>query len=70
MEMVKDTTEEVQKRQLIWFGHISRMKERKWTRKILEWVPQEKLKRGRPRRGWRDDIKEAMEARDRAEEGC
>jgi hypothetical protein len=37
---------------------------------ILEWVPQEKRKQGRPKRGWRDDVKEATEARDRAEQDC
>jgi hypothetical protein len=37
---------------------------------VLEWVQQEKGKGGRPRRGWRDDVKEGTEARDRAEEDC
>jgi hypothetical protein len=36
--------------------------------KVLECVPQEKCKGGRPRRGWRVDIKEATGARDIAKE--
>jgi hypothetical protein len=35
----------------------------RWPRNVLEWVPQERRERGRPRRGWREDTKEAMEAR-------
>jgi predicted transposase YdaD len=70
MEMEKDITDKVQERQLTWFGQTNRMDETRWPRKVLEWVPQEKGKRGRQRRGWRDDIKQGTEARGTAEEGC
>jgi hypothetical protein len=58
VEMEKDIIDEVQKRQLIWFGYGNRMEEKGWTRKVIKWVPQEKCKGGRQRRDWRDDIKE------------
>jgi hypothetical protein len=60
----------VQKQQLIWFGHTNRIGEKRLPKEVLKWVPQEKSKWGWPRRGWRDDIREAMEARDCAEEKC
>jgi hypothetical protein len=69
-EMEKDIVDEVQKRKLIWFGHTNRMDETGWPRKLLEWVPEEKCEGGRPRQGWRDEVKEAMEARDFADEVC
>lgn len=33
-----------------------------WAKRVLEWVPVERRKRGRPRRSWRDEI-DTMEAR-------
>jgi hypothetical protein len=36
----------------------------------FKWVSQEKRKVERPRQGWRDDIKKAMNPRDLAEESC
>jgi hypothetical protein len=68
VEMEKDITSEEKKRQLIRFGHTNKMDEKRLPREVQEWVPREKRKGGRPKRGWRDDIKEAMEARDFAEE--
>jgi hypothetical protein len=53
-----------------WFGRTDRMDKKRWPGKVLECVPQEKRERGRQRRGWRDDIKRAMEARNMAEEDC
>jgi hypothetical protein len=50
MEMEMDNTDEVQKRQLMWFGYTKRMDETRWPREAVEWVPQEKGDRGRPRR--------------------
>jgi hypothetical protein len=44
------------------------MDETRWPGKVIKRVSQEKRKRGRSRRGWRDDIKEAIEARDLEEE--
>jgi hypothetical protein len=64
MEIGKDIIVEVQKQQLIWFGHTNRMDEIRWPRKVLEWVPQEKRKQGQLRQEWRDYIKEVMEAMD------
>jgi hypothetical protein len=46
------------------------MDETRWTNKVLECVPQEGRKRGRQRRGWRDNIKETMGEREGAEEDC
>jgi hypothetical protein len=46
------------------------MEEMRRPRGVLKRVPQDRRKRGRPRKGWPGHIKEAMEARDLAEEDC
>lgn len=63
MQMDRHIHEHIEKRQLTWFGHVKRMNVNRWPRKILEWTPLERRKRGRPRRSWRDDINQAMTAR-------
>lgn len=70
MNMETDIAEEIEMRQLIWFGHTKRMEESRWPRKVLEWIPPERRKRGRPKRSWRDDIDGAMNSRNIAEELC
>ena len=39
------------------------MSEERLTKKILQCVPWERRKRGRPRHGWRDDVDEALQCR-------
>jgi predicted secreted protein len=48
MEVEKDATDKVQKRQLIRFGHGNGMEETGWPRESSGWVQQEENKRGRP----------------------
>jgi hypothetical protein len=48
MEVGKDVTGEVQKRQLIRFGHGNGMVETGWPRESTGWLQQEENKRGRP----------------------
>ena len=41
-----------------WAGHVARLKDHRWTRKILEWKPRNTTRnRGRPPTRWTDDIK-------------
>lgn len=69
MDKEQTVADEIERRQLVWFGHAKRM-ENRWPKRVLEWIPPERRKRGRPRRSWRDDIKEAMDARNLEEETC
>jgi hypothetical protein len=70
MKMERDIIGQMHKRHLIRFGHTNRTHETRWPRKVQEWLPREKRKGGRRKRGWRDGMKEAMEARDLAEGDC
>ena len=57
-----------------WGGHISRVKDGRWGKIILDWFPAEKRKRGRQKARWSDDITDFIKskhftkvAQDRAE---
>lgn len=40
-----------------WAGHVARIQDKRWTKKIIEWKgPMGKRKKGRPLRRWEDDI--------------
>ena len=42
-----------------WAGHISRLKDDRWTKRITTWKPYERKRlRGRPAKRWRDDLDE------------
>ena len=69
-KVVKSIIDDIDKKQLTWFGHVKRMEERRWPRKILDWGPPERRKRGRPRRSWRENVQEAMDARELDENTC
>lgn len=49
-------TEDIQINQLRWYGHVQRMAEDRIPKKILNWTPQGRRKRGRPRLSWREGI--------------
>lgn len=56
--------DEIRTKQLIWFGHVQRMNQERLPKKIIDWRPPGRRKRGRPRRSWRDGINEVLEERD------
>ena len=58
-----DIIETIEVKRLKWYGHIQRMSEERWPKKICEWTPENRRKRGRPRQAWKDDVFEAMENR-------
>ena len=46
--------EKVDRRVLRWFGHLERMDEGRWSRKVKEAKVEGRLERGRPMFGWLD----------------
>lgn len=63
MGIDKDTYTYIEEQRLIWYGHVRRADENRWIKKITDWSPIGKRKRGRPRRSFRDEVDEAMERR-------
>jgi hypothetical protein len=53
----------IEKKRLQWYGHVKRMPEERMPKLILEWVSEERRKRGRPRKTWMEGVHAAMAAR-------
>ena len=45
-----DIIDIIEKKRLQWYGHVKRMPEERIPKLIMEWVPLERRKRGRPRK--------------------
>jgi hypothetical protein len=54
MEVRKNILEEIEEKELRWFGHVKRMPGNRLPLKILEWEPEGKRRRGRPKERWMD----------------
>jgi hypothetical protein len=50
-------TETIEAEQLKWYGHMKCMEEDRLPKKIYEWTPIERKKRGRPRNTWKKKTK-------------
>ena len=56
----RDIVDEIRKSKLSWAGHVSRMRDDRWTSKVLHWYPRGvKRPLGRPPKRWEDFIKES-----------
>ena len=51
---VKGKPDIIERKRLQWYGHVKRMPEEKIPKLIMEWIPPERRKRGRPRKTWMD----------------
>lgn len=60
MGLKQDILHEIERKQLLWFGHVQRMQSNRLPKKLLDWQPQERRKRGRPRPGWRDNVEKTL----------
>ena len=54
---VKDVIVKIRKMKWKWAGHIARLNDNRWTKRLTEWQPRTgKRRRGRQKRRWRDEI--------------
>ena len=60
---VKGKPDIIEKKRLHWYGHVKRMPEERIAKLIMELVPLERRKRGRPRRTWMEGVQAAMKTR-------
>jgi hypothetical protein len=58
-----DIIDIIEKKKLQWYGHGKRMPEERIPKLILEWVPADRRKRGRPRKTSMEGVHAAMTAR-------
>ena len=55
--------DEITGKQLIWYGHVERMDPTRLPKIMINWKPEGRKKRGRPRRTWKDGIYTAVSER-------
>ncbi|XP_030747672.1 uncharacterized protein LOC115876121 [Sitophilus oryzae] len=60
----KTIVEEIESAQLKRYGHVRRMDNTRLPQKVLNWLPQKRRKRGRPRTNWMEGVKKVMSSRD------
>jgi len=59
-----DIIDSIQKKRLQWYGHVKRIPGERITKLIMEWIPRERRKRGRPQRKmWMERVQAAMTTR-------
>ncbi|CAG9833888.1 unnamed protein product [Diabrotica balteata] len=57
-------TTDIERKQLIWYGHVQRIEDTRLPKKIMQWVPPNRKKRGRPKKTWKEGVTKAMSTRD------
>jgi hypothetical protein len=57
MEVGKNVLEVTEEKQLRWFGHVKRIPGNRLPLIILEWEPEGKRRRGRPKERWIDGVR-------------
>jgi hypothetical protein len=58
-----DVIDITKKKRLQWYGHVKRMPEETIPKLIMDWIPQERRKRGRTRKTWMEGVQAAMATR-------
>ena len=58
-----DITDIIEKKRPQWYGQVKRMPEDRIPKLIVEWIPQERRKRGRPSKTWMERVQAAMTTR-------
>jgi hypothetical protein len=58
-----DITDIIERKRLQSYGHVKRMQEDRLPKLIMEWIPEKKKKRGRPRKTWMEGVRAAMKTR-------
>jgi hypothetical protein len=60
---VKGKPDIMEKKRLQWYGHVKRMPEERIPKLIMEWIPEERRRRGHPRKTWMERVQATMTTR-------
>ena len=63
-----DIIDVIEQKRLIWYGHVNRMSDKRLPKLIMEWIPEERRKRGRPKKTWLEGVYAAMKSRELKED--
>jgi hypothetical protein len=58
-----DIIDITERKMLQWYGHVKRMQDERLPKLIMEWIPEERRKRTRPRKSWMESVLAAMKTR-------
>ena len=53
----------IEKKRFQWYSHVKRMQDERLPKLIMEWIPGERRKIGRPRKTWMEGVRAAMKTR-------
>ena len=59
-----DIIDTIERKRLQWYGHVKRMQYERLPKLIMDWIPGERRKRGRPRKTWMEGVRVAMETKE------
>ena len=65
-----DIIDIIELKRLQWCGHVKRMPEERISKLIMDWIPWERRKRGRPRKTWMEGVQAAMTTRNLEADHC
>jgi len=60
MNVTRSLLEDIKTKQLQWYGHVQRMKERRLPKEVMKWRSPGRRKRGRPKLTWAEGIRGLM----------
>jgi hypothetical protein len=60
MNVTRSLLDHINTKQLKWYGHIQRREEGRLPKKVMEWNPPGRRKRGRPKATWAERIRGLM----------
>jgi hypothetical protein len=58
-----DIIDIIEQKRLQWYGHVERMPEERIPKLIMDWIPRDRRKRGRPRKTWMEGVQASMTTR-------
>ena len=56
MDIKNSVLDYLRYKQLNWYGHVRRINEERLSRKMLEWCPPVRRRKGRPRNSWMQEV--------------
>ena len=60
MNVRRSLLDDINTKQLKWYGHIQRMEEGRLPKQAMKWNPPGRRKRGRPKLSWAEGIRGLM----------
>ncbi|CAG9832546.1 unnamed protein product [Diabrotica balteata] len=60
---IYSSVDRIETRKLVWYGHVKRMNEDIWPKKALNYIPQQRRRRGRSSVAWEENVQHIMRDR-------